>query len=290
MTSPQGPSRRKTKPSAPTDSAGRHARGKARRGRGGPSQSRGPDHRLFGLHAVREAWLNPERVCHRLWATDAGLRSMTAAFETAKTGRLRRPAPETVPRDRLDRLAGAGAVHQGVVLEADPLPPTDLEDVGRSAALRDQAIVVMLDQVTDPHNIGAILRSAAAFGALAIVVTARHTPDVTGTLAKSASGAVEHVPMVRVRNLAQALGRLKEHGFRAVGLAEEAEATLAEAVGPGGKTVIVLGAEGAGLRHLTRDTCDALARLPTGGSIASLNVSNAAAVALYELRRGSGPR
>ena len=261
------------------------------RGRGKPSRRPtaptpgGADRRLFGLHAVREAWLNPERICHRLWATDAGMRSMTEAFAAAAASRLRRPKPETVPRDRLDRLAGAGAVHQGVVLEADPLPPTDLEDVGRSASLRDAALVVMLDQVTDPHNIGAILRSAAAFGALALIVTDRHAPEVTGTLAKSASGAVEHVPIVRVRNLAQGLERLKEFGFYAVGLAEEADATLAEAMPDDGKVIVVLGAEGPGLRRLTRDTCNVLARLPTGGPIASLNVSNAAAVALYELAR-----
>lgn len=260
-----------------------------RRPPGGPRRAGttppGPDRRLFGLHAVREAWLNPERTCRRLWATEAGLQGMAAAIDRGRSQSLVRPAPEIVQRGRLDKLVGAGAVHQGVVLDTDPLPPTDLDDIGRAAAVRPRAAVIVLDRVTDPHNIGAILRSAAAFGALALIVTDRHTPEVTGTLAKSASGAVEHVAMVRVRNLAQALDRLKEFGFRCVGLAEEADRDLPAAVGDAARTAIVLGAEGPGLRRLTRDTCDALARLPTGGPIGSLNVSNAAAVALYELAR-----
>ena len=266
----------------------RHAPGKRRnpqRPRGGGATAAGPDRRLFGLHAVREAWLNPERSCRRLWASEAGLQNIAAAIDRARSESLDRPAPEVVQRGKLDRLVGANAVHQGVVLEADPLPPTDLEDIGRAAQMRDKAAVMVLDRVTDPHNIGAILRSAAAFGALALIVTDRHTPEITGTLAKSASGAVEHVAMVRVRNLAQALERLKELGFRCIGLAEEADRNLAAAIGDATRTAIVLGAEGPGLRRLTRDTCDALARLPTAGPIASLNVSNAAAVALYELAR-----
>ncbi len=263
--------------------AGRH---KPQRPRSGsPKSLAGPDGRLFGLHAVREAWLNPDRRCRRLWATDSGLRSIATAVDQARSDGLNRPAPEIVQRGRLDKLVGAGAVHQGVVLDAEPLPPTDLEDVGRAAEVRASTAVIVLDRVTDPHNIGAILRSAAAFGALAMIVTDRHTPEITGTLAKSASGAVEHVPMVRVRNLAQALERLKEFGFRCIGLAEETQTDLANAVDQAAKIAIVLGAEGPGLRHLTRDTCDALARLPTGGPIGSLNVSNAAAVALYELAR-----
>ncbi len=255
------------------------------RPRGPGASSPGPDRRLFGLHAVREAWLNPERRCRRLWVSDAGLQGIAAAIDRARTRGLDRPAPEVVPRGRLDKLVSSGTVHQGVVLDTDPLPPTDLEDVGRAAAVRSRAAVIVLDRVTDPHNIGAILRSAAAFGALAVIVTDRHTPEVTGTLAKSASGAVEHVPIVRVRNLAQALERLKELGLRCVGLAEEADQDLPAAIGDASRTAIVLGAEGPGLRRLTRDTCDALARLPTAGPIGSLNVSNAAAVALYELAR-----
>ncbi len=260
----------------------RHQPGGPRRAGAAPP---GPDRRLFGLHAVREAWLNPDRICRQLWATEAGLQGLAAAIDRARSQSLDRPSPEIVPRGRLDKLVGAGAVHQGVVLDSDPLPPTDLEDVGRAAAIRPRAAVIVLDRVTDPHNIGAILRSAAAFGALALIVTDRHTPEITGTLAKSASGAVEHLAMVRVRNLAQALERLKALGFRCIGLAEEADRDLPAAIEDAARTAIVLGAEGPGLRRLTRDTCDVLARLPTGGPIGSLNVSNAAAVALYELAR-----
>ena len=258
---------------------------KANRPRSQGHAAAGPDRRLFGLHAVREAWLNPERRCRHLWVSDAGLQGIASAIDLARGRSLDRPAPEIVPRSRLDKLVGPDRVHQGVVLETDPLPPTDLEDIGRAAAIRANAALIVLDRVTDPHNIGAILRSAAAFGALAVIVTDRHTPEISGTLAKSASGAVEHVPLVRVRNLAQSLERLKELGLRCVGLAEEAEQDLPAAIGDATRTAIVLGAEGPGLRRLTRDSCDALARLPTAGPIGSLNVSNAAAVALYELAR-----
>ncbi len=272
-----------TAPPRSSRSTGRH---KPHRQQGKPPAPRpGPDRRLFGIHAVRQAWLNPERRCRALWATDGGFKALGTAIDHAKAEGLDRPAPEIVQRGKLDKLVGAGAVHQGVALDADPLPPTDLEDIGRAAAIRDSVAIIVLDQVTDPHNIGAILRSSAAFGALAMIVTDRHTPEITGTLAKSASGAVEHVPMVRVRNLVQALLRLKELGFHCVGLAEEAESVLADAIGGSAKTAIVLGAEGDGLRSLTRDTCDTLAHLPTDGPIGSLNVSNAAAVALYELAR-----
>ena len=246
----------------------------------------GKARRLYGVHTVREAWLNPERQCRALWTTDGGLKAIAAAVDRARSEGLNRPMPDIVERGKLDSLAGVGKpLHQGVVLDADPLPPTSLEDIGRSAVIRDSAAIIVLDQVTDPHNVGAILRSAAAFGALAMIVTDRHSPEITGTLAKSASGAVEHVPMVRVRNLVQALTRLKELGIRTVGLSEDAEIMVSEAIGGSAKTAIVLGSEGSGLRSLTRDTCDVFARLPTAGPIASLNVSNAAAVALYELAR-----
>ena len=141
--------------------------------------------------------------------------------------------------------------------------------------------------MTDPHNIGAIMRSAAAFGARAILIPDRNAPEISGTLAKSASGAVEHVPLIRVVNLVRALEQLKKAGFWSVGLAGEAERTLA-AQNVSGRLCLVLGSEGSGMRRLTREACDVMARLPTGGAISSLNVSNAAAVALYELRRAGG--
>jgi 23S rRNA (guanosine2251-2'-O)-methyltransferase len=166
------------------------------------------------------------------------------------------------------------AVHQGLYLETDPLPAPAIED------LAAKGIVLVLDQITDPHNVGAIFRSAAAFGASAIVTTQRHSPDATGALAKAASGALEHVPFVNVQNLARGLTALKQHGFLVVGLDSEGDGDLA-ALALRAPLALVLGAEGKGLRQLTREICDHVARIDLPGKIASLNVSNAAAVALY---------
>lgn len=238
---------------------------------------------LWGLHAVRAAWLNPKRRCYRLWLTEAVSESFEPIRAEARDALLlKRPDPKRTDRQELDRLTPPGSVHQGIVLEAAPLPEPSLSDVIDSDTPPD--IVLMLDQVTDPHNVGAILRSAAAFGAGAVIMTERNAPATTGVLAKSASGALEHVPQIHVVNLARALDDLKQAGYWSVGLAEEGERDLA-ALDLTGRTVIVLGAEGEGLRQLTRKKCDELARLPTGGPIGSLNVSNAAAVALYEARR-----
>jgi 23S rRNA (guanosine2251-2'-O)-methyltransferase len=184
------------------------------------------------------------------------------------------------PQD-LDRLTGPDAVHQGIVILADPLPQPRLDQVPRDA------IIVLLDQVTDPHNVGAILRSCAAFAVTALVATARHSPEGSAVLSKSASGATEVVPFVKVTNLARAMEELKEYGYTIVGLDSEALETIAEAAARPrtGPLALVLGAEGKGLRQLTRETCDVLARLDLPGAIQSLNVSNAAAVALYALTR-----
>ncbi|KGM32587.1 23S rRNA (guanosine(2251)-2'-O)-methyltransferase RlmB, partial [Inquilinus limosus] len=243
----------------------------------------------YGVHAAIAAILNPERVITRVQCTEAGLANLSDALAQAAEAGIARPAPEIVDRALMDRFL-KGAVHQGIALEIKPLEAPDIDDLGREAELRadagNRSVVVVLDQVTDPHNIGAILRSAAAFGALAVIVTDRNTPEVTGVMAKAASGAVEHVALTRVKNLARALESLGALGFRRIGLAEEGESTLAAAM-QGDRVALVLGAEGDGLRHLTRETCDALARLPTQGPVGSLNVSNAAAIALYEAARGS---
>jgi 23S rRNA (guanosine2251-2'-O)-methyltransferase len=175
-------------------------------------------------------------------------------------------------------------VHQGLALLAEPLSPVDIYEVCDDLADLSQAALVLLDQITDPHNVGAILRSAAAFGARAVICTERHAAAETGVLAKAASGALEHVPLVAVTNLARAMQILKEAGVWCAGLAANAPQTLAEARLIG-KIAIALGAEGRGLRRLTREHCDMLLRLPTAGPIAQLNVSNAAAIALYELAR-----
>lgn len=223
---------------------------------------------IYGTHAVAAALANPARRCLRLWAT------ANAAHRLG--GKLAGHTVETqiVAGEALNRKAGPGAVHQGLLLEAAPLTPLSLTD------LPDRGIVVALDQVSDPHNIGAVMRSCAAFGAIGLIVTERHAPAATGTLIKAASGAFEHVPLVRLANLARALKTLSGRGFEVIGLDGDAELDLARA-GPGDALCLVLGAEGRGLRRLTRETCHRLARLRTTGPLASLNVSNAAAVALY---------
>ena len=170
----------------------------------------------------------------------------------------------------MDRLVPYGSVHQGVVLEGGPLHEPSLHDVIGGDSSPDS--LIMMDQVTDPHNVGAILRSAAAFGAGAVILTERNAPGMTGVLAKSASGATEIVPQIHVVNLARTLDELRQAGYWCVGLAEEGERTLAEC-DLSGRTVLVLGAEGEGLRQLTRKKCDELAKLPTGGPVGSLNVS-----------------
>ena len=169
-------------------------------------------------------------------------------------------------------------MHQGVVIEAQPLKPKALD------ALGDTKLVVVLDQVTDPHNVGAVMRSAVAFGASALITTARHSPQESGVLAKSASGALEHIDVIEVKNLADALGKLHESGFQTVGLDSDGTEEL-EKIFASQKIALILGAEGKGLRQKTRETVTALARLDMPGAIRSLNVSNAAAVSLYAAKR-----
>lgn len=237
---------------------------------------------LWGLHAVRAAWLNPKRRCFRLWLTEAGKATFEASLTEAKDALLKRPDAKIMERHDIERLMPPGSVHQGIVLETAPLHEPPLHEVIGGDNPSD--ILLMLDQVTDPHNVGAILRSAAAFGAGAVIMTERNAPIVTGVQAKAASGATEHVAQIHVVNLARALDELQQAGYWCVGLAEEGEKELSQ-LDLSGRTVIVLGNEGEGLRQLTRKKCDELAKLPTGGPIGSLNVSNAAAVALYEIRR-----
>jgi 23S rRNA (guanosine2251-2'-O)-methyltransferase len=236
--------------------------------------------RLYGHHAVAAALTNRHRPVLRLLATGEASDALTHAAEA------RGLTVERVPRQDLDALLPPGAVHQGIVLEAGPLPTRNLEDLSRNDP-DNAAVVVVLDQVSDPHNVGAILRSAAAFGALGVITQDRHAPAETGALAKAASGALERVPLIRVPNLSRALKDLRDIGFWSVGLDADAPVTLSGAA-LSGRLALVLGAEGAGLRRLTREHCDHLARLPMmPGAVESLNVSNACAVALYELRRDS---
>jgi 23S rRNA (guanosine2251-2'-O)-methyltransferase len=223
---------------------------------------------LYGIHTVKAALENPARRIRKLWTTENALRRLR------EDGAPIALEPEMVRPDALAARLGAEAVHQGVLAEADPLPSPDIEDIPA------QGVVLVLDQITDPHNVGAIFRSAAAFAVSAIVTTARHSPEATGVLAKAASGALELVPLVTVQNLARGLAALKERGFLLVGLDSTGDADLT-ATPLRAPLALVLGAEGKGLRQLTRDTCDHVARLDLPGEIKSLNVSNAAALALY---------
>jgi 23S rRNA (guanosine2251-2'-O)-methyltransferase len=224
---------------------------------------------LYGWHTVLAALKNPQRHIRKIAATE------NAAHRLTEEEKLTLPVtPEIVRPDAIAARLSADAVHNGLLVEADVLPPRDIEEV------EPDGIVLVLDQITDPHNVGAILRSAAAFGVKAVVTTARHSPEATGALAKAASGAVDLVPIVTVANLARALTALKERGFLTVGLDSEGESDLATA-NLRAPLALVLGAEGRGLRQLTRETCDVRARLELPGDIKSLNVSNAAAVALY---------
>jgi 23S rRNA (guanosine2251-2'-O)-methyltransferase len=244
----------------------RHERGARPARFGGGGGSDGPVI-LFGWHSVTSALSNPARKVRKLLLTENAARRLTE--EGFKV-----PAHEIVRPDEIARRLTPDSVHNGLLAEADPLDAPDIED------LAPDGVVLVLDQITDPHNVGAILRSAAAFGVKALVTTARHSPEATGTLAKSASGALEFVPMVLVQNLARALTALKERGFLTVGLDSEGTEDLNE-VPMSAPLALVLGAEGKGLRQLTRETCDHLARLDLPGTIKSLNVSNAAALSLY---------
>lgn len=228
--------------------------------------------RLYGLHTVRAALDNPRRKIKRMMIT----RNAQERLEIADIAALPFPVELAEPRD-IDRITGSDAVHQGVVIEAEPLRAKDI------SALGETPLVLVLDQVTDPHNVGAIIRSAVAFGAGALLTTSRHSPQESGVLAKSASGALEHIDMIEVRNLADALEKLHEAGFETIGLDSEGPAEL-ETTFAGKRIALVLGAEGKGLRQKTRETVTSLARLDMPGAIRSLNVSNAAAIALYAAR------
>ena len=228
---------------------------------------------IWGRHAVLAALNNPERRVDRLLLTrDAAGRQPAPTMAKA----------EILSREDITRRLPAGAVHQGLAALVAPLEEPQLEDL--LARCGDHALVLVLDQVSDPHNVGAILRSAAAFGVAGLIVTDRHAPADTGVLAKAASGALEIVPMVRAINLARTLEQLKEAGFWLYGLDERGDAAIVD-IDLGGRAAIVLGAEGEGLRRLTVEKCDRLITIPTQGQLSALNVSNAAVVAAYEWAR-----
>jgi 23S rRNA (guanosine2251-2'-O)-methyltransferase len=262
------PRRDDRKPSGDKPSGGRRfGKSKAAPWRSAPRDRDGPVV-LYGWHTVKAALENPRRHFHRLLATENAARRLT-------DDNVRFPiAPELVRPEDIAAVAGMQAVHQGLYAQADPLESPELEDVATGG------IVLVLDQITDPHNVGAILRSAAAFAVKAVVTTERHSPEASGVLAKAASGALEYVPIATVVNLARALDELKELNTFLVGLDSDGDTDLA-ATAFSAPVALVIGAEGKGLRHLTRVHCDVIARLALPGRITSLNVSNAAALALY---------
>ncbi|MBP1849736.1 23S rRNA (guanosine(2251)-2'-O)-methyltransferase RlmB [Rhizobium halophytocola] len=227
---------------------------------------------LYGLHTVRAALDNPARKIIKLSVTKNALDRLELGSEKAPAF----PVEIVSPQD-IDKALGPDAIHQGVMLETRPLPVRRLE------ALKDSPMLLVLDQVTDPHNVGAIMRTAVAFGAGAVITTQRHSPTESGVLAKSASGALEMIPYIQVTNLADALGELHKLGFQSVGLDSEGPEAI-EGAFAGDRVALVLGSEGKGLRQKTRETVGALARLDMPGAIKSLNVSNAAAIALYATR------
>ncbi len=250
---------------------------RTRRQSGGRRRAPESENWIYGAHAVRAALANPHRAPHRLLIADA----------EAELPEIHAIKPDFVSRDEITSMLPDSAVHQGFALLADPLAEIALEDFRTGAAALDRVTAVVLDQVTDPHNVGAVLRSAAFFGAGAVIIPDRHAPPTSGVLAKAASGALETVPLIRVGNIARALEILKSAGFWCAGLDEAAPVALADS-DLAAKSVLVLGAEGGGLRRLTRESCDLLVRVPaaaTAGAVSSLNVSNAAAIALYEIAR-----
>lgn len=229
--------------------------------------------RLYGLHTVKAAIENPQRKIFRMLVSKNALARLELDDST-----IARLAPEIVEPKDIDALTGSDAVHQGVMIETAALKPRKLQD------LKEGSLLLVLDQVTDPHNVGAILRSAVAFGADAVITTSRHSPQESGVLAKAASGALEMIDQIEVRNLAETIIELHDLGYLTVGLDSEGSVEMESSL-KGGKIALILGAEGKGLRQKTRETVSVLARLEMPGAIKSLNVSNAAAISLFAAQR-----
>lgn len=239
-------------------------------------QTLAQDHVVFGLHAAEGALANPSRRIKHGYLTENAASKLAALLSAREV-----PTTAAHPPD-LDALVGSGAVHQGVVLHVEPLEQPGLDDFFAGFAEGDRATVAMLDQVTDPHNVGAVIRSAAAFGVSGLVVQDRHSPALSGTLAKAASGGLEHVPVVSTVNLARALERAKDHGFRCIGFDSAAGDPFNSQAASAERILFVFGAEDKGIRRLVREGCDALYSLQAPGPIKSINISNAAAIVFYE--------
>ena len=235
---------------------------------------------LFGTHACEAAVMNPTRAMQAIYCTDATENMAYDWVAKAKKLGIKRPEPILLEKQAFDRALPKGTVHQGIGIDAAQLSEVFLPDIMNITVHKKKSVIVLLDQVTDPHNLGAVMRSACAFGADAIIVQSKYAPELNGIVAKTACGAVESLAVVYETNLARAIDALQEQGYFAMALDERGEKTINQA-DKFDKTLLVLGAEGPGLRPLVRDKCDVLVKLPTFGSFSSLNVSNAAAVALY---------
>jgi 23S rRNA (guanosine2251-2'-O)-methyltransferase len=235
---------------------------------------------LFGTHAVEAAIMNPTRAMQAIYCTDATENWAYDVVARAKKLGMKRPDPVLLEKQTFDRALPKGTVHQGIAMDAAQLSEVFLPDIINITTHKQKSVIVLLDQVTDPHNLGAVMRSACAFGADAIIVQSKYAPELNGIVAKTACGAAEHLAVVYETNLGRAIEALQQEGYFAMALDERGEKTINEAPRYD-KTLLVLGAEGAGLRPLIREKCDILVKLPTFGALSSLNVSNAAAVALY---------
>lgn len=230
---------------------------------------------LYGRHAVLEALQNPRRKCFKLLCTKEN------ADEIRRIGKI---APQIVERKEIDKLLPPEAVHQGFALFCSELPAIALEDIIEQAEVLENCNILILDQVTDPQNIGAIIRSAVAFNCLALVVQDKNAPSETGSMAKASAGMIEHLPIVRVTNLARAIGQLKDAGFWTIGMDGYAQTTVSE-LKKGDKNAIIMGSEGKGMRRLVEENCDITVKLPMNPLVESLNVSTAAAIILYEMNK-----
>ncbi len=239
-------------------------------------------HILYGFHSVHEAWLNPQRKIEALYMLPNAQKGFEDSLELARQKGLKRPKAIIVDKGKFDKLLPKNAVHQGLAIKCAPLEESDLQDFIIKSHSQDASRLVILDQVTDPHNIGAIIRSACAFGIDGIILQKKHAPILDGVLAKAACGAIEHVPVAYVTNLNRTIEELQDSLFTVFGLDSEAEHDI-HITPKNEKLVLILGAEGKGLRQSLRKKCDFMVKLPTSGPIASLNVSNAGAVAFYAM-------
>ncbi len=246
----------------------------------------GPRPSLYGFHAVAQAFLNAERKVQTLYLTDQAKNGFEKIIKEAQDKGLERSPFVTIDKKELENMLPQGAVHQGIALVCSALEEVGVQDLLIQAQSRQRSLLLMLDQVTDPHNVGAIMRSACAFGAHAMIMQRKHAPDLGGVLAKTACGAVEHLPVAYETNLSRTLEELKSQGYFVYGLDERGEIDIGQANIPI-RAVLVLGAEGPGLRRLVKAHCDELLCLPMRGVMPSINVSNAAAVALYAIAKQS---